>query len=242
MKEIAHQQITESSLFYLSLLQVQNSIEISYFHPLADLLAAKPYIPPYSLCSFAIKYWLKHYKLIQKINRPTESALKFCRNTKTMHIWIQAYWPLWKPISRTDSVILSPLPILAGLGLQDLVTERIDPKDQPNDIENYAVALAEATRNAEVEVVSTLLPISGYSQSNLEDALTAAASCCDEATLDLLITNIAQRCEYFQWPPVLLCRATQFGLENVVKILLKCRASFEAAATTHDLTPLHLAA
>lgn len=75
VKKTAHQQITEASLFYLSLLQVQKSIEISYVHPLANILAAKSYIPPYSFCSYAIKYWPKHYKLIPKINRPTESAL-----------------------------------------------------------------------------------------------------------------------------------------------------------------------
>lgn len=149
-----------------------------------------------------------------------------------MQIWIQAYWPLWKPISQTDSVIFSPLPILAGLGLQDLVTEWLDPKNQPNYIENCAIALAEAARNAEIEVVRTLLPINGYSQSNIEDTLTAA-SCCNEVILDLLITHVAQRYEYFQWPPVLLCRAAQFGLGNVVRLLLKCGASLEQAVTTH---------
>lgn len=242
VKETAHQQITAACLFYLSLLQGQKSIETSYFHPLADLLAEKRYVLPNSFSSYAIKYWPKHYKLIPKINRPTESALKFCQNTKAAQIWVQAYWPLWKPIRQIDSIILSPLPILAGLGLQDLVTEWLDPKNQPNYIENCAVALAEAARNAEIEFVSTLLPISGYSLSNLEDVLTAASSCCDQATLDLLIKHVAQRCEYFQWPPVLLCRAAQFGLDNVVQILLQCGASLEAAVTTHGLTPLHLAA
>ena len=239
VKEIAHQHITEACLLYLSLLQVQKSIVARYTHPPADLLEQTAYIPRYSLCSYAIKYWPRHYKLIPRMIRPTESALEFCRDTRAMRVWTHAYWPLGKLVRRTDSDFLSPLPTLAGLGLQDLVTEWLDPKNQPNHLKNCAIALAEAARNAEIEVVRTLLPIS---ESNLEDTLTAASSACDEAILDLLITHIAHHCENYQWPPVLLCQAAQFGLESVVKLLLKCGASLEAAVTIHDLTPLHLAA
>lgn len=242
VQETAHQEITEACFFYLSLPQVQKSIITSYIYPPTDLLESTAYIPRYSLCSYAVKYWPRHYKLIPRMICPTERALEFCRNAKAMRISIQAHWSLWKPNSRIDRVFLSTLPVLAGLGLQDLVAEWLGSKTQPSHTEDYAVALAEAARNAEIEVVRTLLPISRYSQSNLEDTLTAASSCSDEAVLDLLVTHIVQRYEYFQWPPALLCRTAQFGLENVVKSILKCGASLEVAVTYRDLTPLHLAA
>ncbi|KAL9133602.1 MAG: hypothetical protein Q9175_005214 [Cornicularia normoerica] len=242
VKETAHQEITEACFSYLSLRQVQKSIAASYIYPPADLLESPTYIPQYSLCSYAIKYWPRHYELISNIVRPTRSALEFCRTTKALRLWAQAYWAVWKPISHTDRVFLSILPTLTGLGLQDLVTEWLDPEPQPNRITDYAAALTEAARNTKTEVVRKLLPIGEYSQSDLQDALTAASSCCDEAILDLLITHIAEHSEDFPWPPALLCRAAQFGLENVVRNLLKFGASLEAAITLHKLTPLHLAA
>ena len=241
-KETAHQQITQACFFYLSLLQVQKSIVASYVYPPADLPESPPYIPRYGLCSYAIKYWPSHYKLIPKLFRPRKSALEFCQNTEAMRLWTQAYWSLWNPIRQIDHVYLSILPTLAGLGLQDLVTDWLDLKPQPDRIKDCAIALAEAARNANIEVVRTLLPISGYSQSNLQDALIAASSCCDEAILNLLITHIAKHSDNFQWPPILLCRVAQFGLMSVVRNLIKFGASLGAAITLHASTPLHLAA
>ena len=72
-------------------------------------------------------------------------------------------------MSRTDSSFLSLLPILTGPALQELVTEWPDLKTQSNHIEDCAPALVEAARNANIEVVRILLPISGYTQSNLKD-------------------------------------------------------------------------
>ena len=242
VRETAHQQITNTCFFYLSILQVQNSIAASYVYPPADLVESPNYIPRYGLCSYAIKYWKSHYELIPEMFRPTASALRFCRNAKAMRLWAQAYWSIRSPIRRTDSVFLSMLPIVAGLGLQDLVTELLDLKPQSDRMKDGAIALAEAARHANIEAVRSLLPLSGYRQSDLENVLSAASSCCDEAVLDLLVTNIAEHSDTFQWPPVILCRAAQFGLKNVVRKLLRSGASLEAAVTFHKLTPMHLAA
>ena len=242
LQETAQQQITEACFFYLSLPQVQRFIMTSYILPPGHLSGSTASFAPFSLCSYAINYWPKHYKLIPKVNRPTESALEFCHNTKIVRTWIQAYWPLQKPISQINNVSSSLLPVLAGLGLQDLISKLLDLNAEPNDTEDFAKALAEAARNTNLELARTLLSIGGYSQSNLEDALIAATSSCDEAILDLLISHVGQRCRDFQWPPVLMCRAAQFGLNNVIKLLLHHGASLEAATTLHDLTPLHLAA
>ena len=242
LRETAQQEITEACFFYLSLPQVQRFIMTSYILPSEHLSESTASFAQFSLCSYAIKYWPRHYKLIPKVNRPTESALEFCRNTEIVWTWIQAYWPLQKPISQTHNVFSSPLPVLAGLGLQDLVSKLLDPNAKPNDTKDFAKALAEAARNTNLETVRTILSIGGYSQTNLEDALIAATSSCDEAILDLLISHAGRRCNEFQWPPVLICRAAQFGLNNVIKLLLNYGASLEAAITLHDLTPLHLAA
>ena len=242
LKETAHQEITEICFSYLSLRQVQRSIAGSYIYPPSDLLEPPSYIPQYSFCSYAIKYWPKHYKLIPRTIRPTTSALEFCRTTKTFQICDQAYWAVWKPMSQINHVYLSILPALAGLGLQDLVIKWLYPQSELNHDTDYAAALIEAARNTEVEVVRELLSIGGYSQANLQDALAAASSCCDEAVLGLLVAHIAKHSDGFLWPPTLLCRATQFGLKNVVRTLLKLGASFETAIAPQNMTPLHFAA
>ncbi len=242
VRKTAHQEITNACFFYLSILEVQKTIVARYVYPPADLLESPTYIPRYSFCLYAIKYWPRHYKLIPETSRPTESALGFCRNTRAMRLWVQAYWSLWTPARRTESVFLSMLPILVGLGLQELAPEWLALNLQPDSMNDCAVALAEAARHANIDVVRTLLPISGYSQSDIVDVLSAASSCYDEAVLDLLITNIADHSDTFQWPPVLLCRAARFGLKNIVRKLLKFGASLEAAVTLHKSTPLHLAA
>ena len=242
VNETAHQEITEVCFSYLSLSQVQKSIAASYIYPPADLLESPTYLPQYSFCSYALKYWPHHYKHIARIIRPTRSALDFCRTVKAFRLWAQAYWAVWKPMSQTDRVFLSILPTLAGLGLQDLVTEWLYSEFELSQNMSHAAALIEAARNAEVEVVGKLLPIGEYSQSDFEDAFIAASSCCDEANLDLLIAHVAKHSENILWPPALLCRAAQFGLEKVVRTLLKLGAPLEAAATRQNLTPLHLAA
>ena len=242
VKDIAHQRITEACFFYLSLPQVQGSIQTSSSFLPTDQLPLPNYMPWNSLCSYAVKYWPRHYKLIPEKSRPTENFIGFCRNAKAMRLWTQTYWPLWRPIRRTDGDSSSMLPIWSGLGLKDQVNEWLDSETQTYHIEDCAIALAEAARNGEVEIVRALLRISGYSTSNLEDALIAASSTCHEAVLELLIKHTPQHCEDFHWPPVLLCQAALSGLEHVVKALLKHGASLKSAVTLHDLTPLHLAA
>ena len=56
------------------------------------------------------------------------------------------------------------------------------------------------------------------------------------------MTRVGENSVDFQWPPELLCRAAQFGLENVVTRLLKFGGSLETAVTLHGSTPSHLAA
>jgi ankyrin repeat protein len=243
VKETAHKEITDACCFYLSLQKVQDSIATSYINSPTDLLESPTFIPRYSLRSYAIKYWPRHYELIPNISRPTERAVEFFLNTKAMRRWAEAYWWLSNPIRRADRAFLSLLPIFAGLGLVDLVTKWLDLEAKTSDADqNRALALEEAARNAQVEVVRGLLPFGSYNQESLQGALIAAASCCDEVVLDELVTYAAESIENFEWPPVLLCRAAQFGLENVVKKLLKSGASLDTAITVQDLSPLHLAA
>lgn len=242
-RETAHQEIINACFFYLSIFKGQRSVLPSYAYPQADLPEIPTYTPGYGICAYAIKYWPDHYKEIRDTFHLTESATEFWQDIKAMQLWAQAYWSLRNPIRRSDGVFSSILPMLVGIGLQDLSTEWPDLKPQPDRVNDCAVALAEAARHKNMAAVRTLLPISGNSQSNLEDTLIAAASCGDKQILGFLIGKIGKVLKgKFQWPPALLCRAAQLGLEDIVKKLLKLGASLEEAVYLHSSTPLHLAA
>jgi ankyrin repeat protein len=239
VKETAHQEITDVCIFYLSLQQVQDSMAMSCNNYPTDPLRSPTFVRRYILRDYAIKYWPRHYKLIPEAFRPTERVLEFVRDTKAMRCWAEAYWNFSNLISRTDRAFLSLLPVFAGLGLQDLVTEWLELNAETLEAsQDRALALAEAARNAHAEVVRTLLLYGGYNQTSLQDALVAGASCCDVAVLDELVTYAAESIENYKWPPVILCRAAQFGLENVVRKLLDSGASLDTPLTFRDTTPL----
>ncbi|KAL8876142.1 MAG: hypothetical protein Q9198_005608, partial [Flavoplaca austrocitrina] len=243
VKEVAHQEITDACQFYLSLQQVQDSLAMSYNHPLDDPLESPTFVPLYSLRDYAIRYWPRHYKMIPEILRPTQRTLQFVRCTKAMRFWVEAYWWVSNPLSRTTRAYLSSLPVFAGLGLQDLVTEwlRLDAQT-PESSQDRALALAEAARNGHGEVVRRLLSCGGYNQASLQDVLVAGASCCDEAVLDELITYAEGNIDNFEWPSAILCQAAQFGLVNVVNKILGSGASIDAAIDLDEVSPLYLAA
>ncbi|RDL42485.1 uncharacterized protein BP5553_02464 [Venustampulla echinocandica] len=254
VSDAAHLEITESCLLYLSLPQVQRAVSRSYIEPPPSIEDHSPMnsanlptpILQYNLHSYAIKYWLKHYKLIPIHLRQTESLLKFFQNRNAMHTWNEAYWLLWNPINRTDRVFLSMWPVLAGLGLDDSIVEWLHPTSEPRRIipvEDRAMAMVEAARNAHVDIVSSLLHVGGYTQGDMEEALIAAASRCDATMMDILLKYVEESnlLENFPWPPTLLCRAAQFGLEDIVQKMLKMGTPLDAASTLHQWTPLHLA-
>ena len=174
-------------------------------YPPSGSLESTAHIPRYSLCSYALKYWSRHYKLIPMINRPMWSALEVCQSKGTRQILVQANCSLRKPLTRTENVFLSPLPVIAALGLQDFLSKWLELNAESNNQDGLVQSLAEAARNGCVEVVRTLLPIGGYTKSNLEDSLVASTSKCDRAILEILINYAGQSCDDFEWPPVLMC-------------------------------------
>ena len=190
---------------------------------------------------YVIRYWPRHYKLILKQYSPLNSALDFLKDTKAIHLWWEAYWSLLNPITRTNRGFRSILPILANLGLTDLVTRYLETmlkSETPGIREDYAMALAEAARNGHIEIVRKLLSIRDYRQMDLQDVLIAALSSCNEAVMEALISYVA-RMPKFEWPSELLCRLSQFGLGTEIEKVLSSAALLETALTIRNRTPLY---
>jgi ankyrin repeat protein len=236
-RETGHEEITNACFAFISSLQMLTA------HAKPPDEAMWPiYIPRRSFCMYAIKYWPRHYEHIPGTHRPTRRASIFLRNMKVVRGWAEAYWWASNSVTRTDRSFISLLPIFAGLGFKDMVkTWLAFDVDEPGSRQDRALALVEAARNAQLEVIRLLLPFNGFDQAILQDALLAGTSRCDEAVLEELITYAATNFETFSWPPCLLCRSAFFGFEKLVRKLLDSGALYDDAITDYGHTPYILA-
>lgn len=244
VNDSAHQEITIACLADLALPQTQDLItEILHTHPI-DIVETPIFEPRGNLHEYAINYWPKHYTLVPEDLRPISHVLKIANNPKIMRNWSEALWLYSNPITRSDRAFHSPLPVFAGLGLEDVV-ERLfmametSAKNFPKD---SSLALVEAVRSKHTHLVSTLLSRSAYDQTCLQDALLAATSHCNSHILTELITFAKEQFENFKWPGRLICRVAQFGHHHVLQKLFKFGASLADAETPRSMTPLHVAA
>jgi ankyrin repeat protein len=243
VKETAHQDITDVCHAYLSSQEVKDLITSIFLNPNYDLQDNSTNSTPRMLfSSYAVEFWPTHYSLIPETRRPTKRALEFVQNKKTLRCWAELYWVKSNTVTRTNRSFLSLLPLFAGLGLQDLVNQWLELETEgPEASKDHALALTEAARNGHAEVVVKLLELGGYNKDNLQDTLITSVGLCNEVVLSKLIDYVVGNLENFDWPPAVLCRAAQYGLEDVVRKLLQGGASLENATTVQNMTPLHLA-
>ncbi|KAE9371781.1 ankyrin [Stipitochalara longipes BDJ] len=244
VKDTAHKDIANLCLTYLSLPWARFSIDLEHDTTADGAWDSSVFVTRTDISLYAVRYWPKHYKLIPKTHRPTAPAIQFFENTTTMRWWAEAYWWISNAISRVDYSCISLLPLFAALGLDDLVEREFENTRRPQTIEfslDRALALVEASRNAQSEIIRQLLEFGDYTPNTQQAALCAAASSGNEACLMELVNYAAQSAEKFDWPAVLLCRAAEFRQEGLVKKLLEFGAS-PNAVIANALTALHIAA
>ena len=238
VKQTAHQEIVNACHSYLSLQRIQQSIAMDNGPILPRSPVSPTPIPRHSFAFYAISYWPRHYNLIPELERD----LEFVQDTSAMRCWAGAYWWLLNLTKRSDRSFLSLLPTYAGLGFGGLVEKwLVTNTERTTNCQDYASALELSAYNSHVKIVRSLLMRGGYSQSNLQDSLVAAVSSCNETILDHLITYVVDNFKNFEWPSAVLCRATQFGLDKIVRKLLKLGASPNTDNNFYGMTPLHFA-
>jgi len=244
VKETGQKEVTDICLAYLCLPWARLSIDLEHDTTTDGVWDSSVFTTRSDLSVYAIKYWPEHYKLIPEILRPTTSALQFFENTEIMRWWAEAYWWFSNAISRRDYSCISPLPIFAELGLDDLVKREIKKIRTIETREFHldtSLALVEASRNAQIDIIRQLLQLGGYTPDVQRAALCAAATSGNEVCVMELVNYAAQSTEKFEWPAVLICRAAEFGQEKLAKRLLELGASPDSV-TMNGLTALHIAA
>lgn len=175
--------IVEVSLKYFTTPIMQQRINDQYLHKPAQgqsavfpqtfddhFLAGEGYYHRYSFPSYAAHYWPKHYLTLPEATR-TSIPATFLKDQAAYRAWEQVLWWTDNPVKRRVRTFISPIPLLANLGLLDLI-----PLDEDTDQTDRALALTEAARNGHIEIVRALLKYGDYSKHDMQTALNTGAS------------------------------------------------------------------
>ena len=242
VNQALHIYIAQKYQLYLSLPQVANSLNAVGTGSFAQQEEWPTTVLHYSFREYTIKYWHEHYKLIPKSLRPETRVSRFFQDRKLLRSWAEAFWWYSNPVTRSDRGFSFLLPVFAGFGLQDCVEEDLRlTNEMPNASHDRALALVEAARSAQLDVVRMLLAHGDYSQAILQEALSRGKSCNDASTLYEVIKHAAKSSDDFDWPPNVLRRAAELGFDKVVEKLVDFGVPIDSPDTTGGFTPLYLA-
>jgi len=175
--------IVEVSLKFFGSTKAQERIHNRYLHKPAQgqsavfpqdfddhFLPGEGYFHRYSFGSYAAHYWPKHYLTLPEATRTSVPAA-FLKNKAAYRAWEQVLWWTDNPVKRRVRTFISPMPLLANLGLQDLI-----PLDEDTDQIDRSLALAEAARNGHIEIVRALLKYGDYSKHDMQTVLNTGGS------------------------------------------------------------------
>ncbi|KAE9373110.1 ankyrin, partial [Stipitochalara longipes BDJ] len=238
--EEGHRSISEVCIRYLALPDIKDQ--------LAAACKASPNTDPVfegqpDLLSYAIQFWPQHYRLGYEVVpeiQITKNISSFLQDGKALQRWAAAAWYSSNPKMRSDRLFLSPLPVIASLGLEKLVLGLIKGQERHND-RLIAMALVEAARNGHAGVVQAILQTSSIDQSGHVEAMIAAARSAEFDVLRDVLDHAKEQFKDLQLPDVLTSRVAFFGVDDVLESLITAGAQVNTAAQPEFSPPLHCA-
>ncbi|KAI8673255.1 hypothetical protein NCS55_00644700 [Fusarium keratoplasticum] len=240
----AHYQLAAACLRYLTHHEVQEKYSKFSFNKYdGDILQRPLIIPRDDFLEYAVRFWSEHYRLCRLALSPYDPQSTgwgkiFFQDKKEFQRWSEAYYLLSNPFTRIQRSYLSPLPVIAALGLQDLVNMLIsDNKGSKWFQQDLWLAITEASRNGHADAVGRLLnEVEEVEDSALRDAIFWAASVGNEQAMIQLLEKVESP-RSFPWPGNILFRAASAGLEPLVSAL--CGSGYDLTnGTTNSATQL----
>lgn len=195
------------------------------------------------LASYAAEYWQEHYRLASQKTQLLPQVMEFLRHKATLRSWERARWFLLNPLTRTDMSCWPEMPLVASLGLPDILQKYLLAWDRDSRIhEMKQYALAEAARNGHICNVRSLLNLTWKDVADAQRILLAAIGHGDEDLLLELVSHISRHFQDFDWPPLLICRAAWLGQIRLVTLLIQKDVPLDVGEKVFSQqTPLHLA-
>ncbi|KAG4284525.1 hypothetical protein FPRO06_08904 [Fusarium proliferatum] len=191
-----------------------------------------------NLASYAIQAWAHHYSLTSPL--PDISTLSSKKDL--VQTLAKAQWCLSNPTTRRSPCFQSLFPIFAGLGLPNVV--------EPLGSDDALRGLIEAASKGQKQVVEDLLGEYDFTPFETWDVLKAASSSGSEELMKALLEKIEAKGKIpdnFEWPPILIYRAANLGLEGFAERILSlgCPADPDVDwrnETSMQASPLYQAA
>ncbi|KAF4946016.1 hypothetical protein FGADI_11520 [Fusarium gaditjirri] len=211
IKDKAHNLIQSMCLDYLSRYTVQEYVREAFAVTDSATFETPPFPDRTNLASYAIQAWTHHYSLSSPV--PDITALSSKKDL--VQALAKAHWCLANPATRRSPCFQSLFPIFAGLGLPNVV--------EPLGSDDALRGLIEAASKGQKQVVEELLGEYDFTPTEIWDVLKAAASSGHEELMNILLNKIEAKGKIpkdFEWPPVLIYRAANLGLEGFAERIL----------------------
>ncbi|RKL44914.1 hypothetical protein BFJ72_g3565 [Fusarium proliferatum] len=238
IKGKAHHLIQSMCLDYLSRYAVQEYVRETFAVADSATFETPPFPDRTNLASYAIQAWAHHYSLTSPL--PDISTLSSKKDL--VQTLAKAQWCLSNPATRRSPCFQSLFPIFAGLGLPNVV--------EPLGSDDALRGLIEAASKGQKQVVEDLLGEYDFTPFETWDVLKAASSSGSEELMKALLEKIEAKGKIpdnFEWPPVLIYRAANLGLEGFAERILSlgCPADPDVDwrnETSMQASPLYQAA
>ncbi|KAK1856301.1 ankyrin repeat protein [Colletotrichum chrysophilum] len=216
-----HGSLAQACLRYLMHTEVQNLYgKFPVDRQSGDMLRKPLASSGDDLLEYAIRFWAEHYRLCES-DQPLDLAIDFFRHRDIRNRWAEAHYVLSNPFTRIHRAYLSSLPLMAGLGLEDVLFRQIaEEKSSRWFQQDVWLAITEAVRNGHTQVVCQLMKAVPLYELGLQDALIWAASSGGSGSAKPLLESIALVND-FSWPRCLLTRAAAFGLDSMISLMIK---------------------
>ncbi|KAM0348148.1 hypothetical protein ACHAP4_011103 [Fusarium culmorum] len=192
------------------------------------------------LLEYAVQYWVHHYRLAD-VHRPIELALSFFHNKGLRNRWAEAAYLLSNPFTRIQRSYLSPLPLMACFGLEDLVSLQVaQDKKSDQSQQDILLAIIEAARNGHLSIFSHLLALVKAHEVTLKDAM-AWASAAQNEDIVIEIWKELFFLDDFHWTQPLLSCAAINGSKYLVTAITKTDFNLNEMDDETGQTALHSA-
>ncbi|KAF5597987.1 ankyrin 1 [Fusarium pseudoanthophilum] len=238
IKGKAHHLIQSMCLDYLSREAIQEYVRENFAVADSATFETPAFPDRTNLASYAIQAWAHHYSLCSPL--PDISALSSKKDL--VQTLAKAQWCLSNPATRRSPCFQSLFPIFAGLGLPNVV--------EPLGSDDALRGLIEAASKGQKQVVEDLLGEYDFTPNETWEVLKAACSSGSEELMKSLLDKIEAKGKIpdnFDWPPVLIYRVANLGLEGFAERILSlgCPADPEVEwrnETSMQASPLYQAA
>ncbi|KAH7186028.1 ankyrin repeat-containing domain protein [Fusarium flagelliforme] len=189
---------------------------------------------------YAIQFWVYHYQLADN-HRPLDLASQFFRTKAFRDKWAEGCYLLSNPFTRTHQSYCSSLPLMASLGLDDMLSSQVNEEKNSDWFQKDAwLAIVEAARNGHERIVRDLLDLVEIDRDGLRDAMASAATVQNEDIIAQLLDKVASL-KSFPWTQSLLSRAASTGSKSLVLAIAKHGFDLSSVDEVTDQTALHAA-